>query len=194
MSDYGARDYVEDQSNSIDHLLIHEHEMNITTNGRRSRWPLVLSTAVGLIVGSAVLLLLTSGNSLYSSSNKSLHSASELSKKTTLTFSLVASNEYGSFDGKSYPWMSDVSGTQLVEPYKNTTLVLTPSISGTYTYKWSILSESGSAVTDAYTGDMDSTSNSQEVVFVKTGIYLVKIHLYNSTGLVHIYTTRLVSK
>ena len=36
---------------------------------------------------------------------------------------LTSSNEYGTFSA-AYPWMNDVFGTQLVEPYKETVLTL----------------------------------------------------------------------
>lgn len=37
--------------------------------------------------------------------------------------SISASNEYGSFSAP-YPWLYEVSGSQLVEPYRATTLAL----------------------------------------------------------------------
>ena len=39
-----------------------------------------------------------------------------------------ASNEYGVFEREFYPWLEDIAGSQIVEPYKQTTLTLTGSL------------------------------------------------------------------
>jgi hypothetical protein len=58
---------------------------------------------------------------------------------------LTASNEYGQFEAE-YPWLNDVEGTQLVEPYKDTTLEITGAYvdSGLYKFLWSLTDFPGS--------------------------------------------------
>jgi hypothetical protein len=53
--------------------------------------------------------------------------------------SVIATNEYGRFDAP-YPWMNEIEGTQLVEPFRDTQLELVGSVvaSGQYTFQWNL--------------------------------------------------------
>lgn len=56
---------------------------------------------------------------------------------TTTDLYIQASNEYGTFTAP-YPWLEDVIGSQLVEPYKQTTLTITGAYSTGCTYDWNL--------------------------------------------------------
>lgn len=113
---------------------------------------------------------------------------------TSLDLSITASNEYGAFTAP-YPWMDDVPGTQLVEPYKTTTLSLSGSyaVSGQYSYEWII-----SGVNEDYTSTSFSSKTNDLNVLIRLhepGRYAVKINVFDkSNSYVTTYKTRLVCK
>ena len=196
MPDYGSRDHVEDQS-SFDHLIVHgedsDHPINVPT---KSRWSLLLSSTIGVMLISTLLILLASSSKKFTTSEGGIK-VQELVSSSKM--SLAATNEYGQFNGKSYPWMKDVEGTQLVEPYKNTTLTLSGSyIKESYTYVWQITNED-EEINMSYNPtlmNMTSTRRSTiDIVLYETGLYKIRIHFYDSDGeLKHSYSTRLVCK
>ena len=108
---------------------------------------------------------------------------------------IVATNEYGQFNQKAYyPWMNEVPGTQLVEPYKETALTVVGSLvnGGRYTYTWTIenFNEDGTAFVKA--GKFQTT---QKVTFTRTGKYTLVVEALDTQGsTVASFTTRLVCK
>lgn len=91
--------------------------------------------------------------------------------------------------------MSEIEGTQLVEPYKQTLLTVVGTVdSDNYIYKWSIVNDNGLEATDDY-AVIEAVSNKQSVQFLNTGIYTLKVKLVNSAGKTkYSYSTRLVCK
>ena len=112
-------------------------------------------------------------------------------KYSSSAISLTASNEYGTFSAP-YPWMTDVLGTQLVEPYKESILTLSGSAvdSNLYSFEW-IISD--------FDGEYDRTAaRSQTIIFTDANIYNITINAYLTSGdsstAVYTYQTRLISK
>jgi len=98
---------------------------------------------------------------------------------------VTATNEYGVFSAP-YPWMDDVDGTFLVEPYKSTTLTLSGSYieDQSYTYVWEI---------DSF--EYKPVGSSVVITGPVPGKYTVKVNaLDDSKSIVATYTTLLVSK
>ena len=56
---------------------------------------------------------------------------------TTADLYIMAFNEYGSFSAP-YSWLDTVSGSQIVEPYKETTLSLNGAYASGSTFKWAL--------------------------------------------------------
>jgi Common central domain of tyrosinase len=113
-----------------------------------------------------------------------------------VSIAIVATNEYGQFAQKEYyPWMNEVPGTQLVEPYKETALTLVGSVlnsGATYNWKWTIenFNEDGSSWMKE--GKFQTT---QKLTFTKTGIFNITIEAQDTAGHVaHTYSTRLICK
>ncbi len=98
----------------------------------------------------------------------------------------MTENEYGAYKG-SYPWFSDYPGSQLVEPYKETTITLTgPAVhSGNYNFLWTIEGEDG-----------EVHSGAKEVVkFTKAGLFKIEVHVFDSSdNYMYTYQTTLISK
>jgi hypothetical protein len=100
--------------------------------------------------------------------------------RTTATLSaditqvlITASNEYGVFSGP-YPWMADVAGTQLVEPYKDTTLTLSGTYvdAGIYTFNW--------IIDGVDTSEFDATETTQTIMMTKPGKKYVMLQVLDS--------------
>jgi hypothetical protein len=91
--------------------------------------------------------------------------------------------------------MSEVEGTQLVEPYKQTLLTVLGTVNvDDYTYTWTIVNDNGLEATDDYVV-IETSENMQSVQFLNTGIYSMKVKLLNSSGKTkYSYSTRLVCK
>jgi hypothetical protein len=110
----------------------------------------------------------------------------------TSAMNLIASNEYGTFKAP-YPWMTDVPGTQLVEPYKTTTLTLTGTAvdSGLYSFAWII---------EGFDGKMKEGASTQSIIVKEPKIFPITINAYlisaasSSSEPAFSYSTRLVSK
>ena len=101
-----------------------------------------------------------------------------------------SSNEYGEWKAaKDYPWMKDVEGTQLVEPYKKTLLELSgPAVEENegFHYIWEI---------PGYNGDLSSKSSKIELMFTEIGIYTLTVYVMDTSSKAkYAYTTRLVCK
>jgi hypothetical protein len=107
---------------------------------------------------------------------------------------LLATNEYGSWEAADhYPWMKEVAGTQLVEPYKNTQLgLLGPLIQeGEWTYRWQVPDYPD----QEDLGDLSNTGPLINVVFKKVGIYSLTVSMMDSTGKTRYqFHTRLICK
>ncbi len=99
---------------------------------------------------------------------------------------VTASNEYGVFE-RYYPWLDDVAGSQLVEPYKETTLTLSGSlVTSGYEYSWSIVK---------YTGELEYNSLTQKVTLTAPGVYPITVNIIDSKStIVATYTTLLICK
>ena len=102
---------------------------------------------------------------------------------------LTASNEYGSWKGATnYPWMNEIPGTQLVEPYKNTLLELSgPLVDDLqYKYAWEI---------PGYKGDLSGSTSKRNVFFTDIGIYTLTVYVVDvDDNAVFEFTTRLICK
>lgn len=107
-----------------------------------------------------------------------------------LAIDLIASNEYGTFKAP-YPWMTDVLGTQLVEPYKTTNLTVTGTAvdSGLYRFEWII---------EGFHGKLKDGASSQTIVVTEPKVFPVTINAYLKSDAHSVaaltYSTRLVSK
>ena len=161
----------------------------------------IRNSVVAIVSISFIALLLVGFN--FSSSTTTPHGKETLSLKslkveTTMTvtpsiLTMTASNEYGVFLGP-YPWMTQIVGTQLVEPFKNTTLSLSGSsvASGLYIFTWDIAGFE-SEYTAISLGEL-------AIVFQDPKIYNITITAYlasdkNCTGTAqYTYSTRLVCK
>lgn len=114
-----------------------DHQEKVTDRKRIFRNSLVTIITISLIVLSVVAI--STKSSGLKVNNKDLLSSTVSSTNPTSVLTVTASNEYGVFTGP-YSWLEDVAGSQLVEPYKETTLSLSGSIvdSGLYTFTWKI--------------------------------------------------------
>ena len=109
---------------------------------------------------------------------------------TTTDLYLKATNEYGSFSAP-YPWLEDVSGSQIVEPYKSTVLSLSGAYASGSTFSWSLDYPSEDEPTQ-WTG-----SNAQAAVTInEPGAYAITVEAFDSkTGSFRgRYTTLLVCR
>lgn len=98
---------------------------------------------------------------------------------------LTAMNEYGHFDAP-YPWMKDIPGTQLIEPYKTSTLTLTGNYPATegYSFIWVINDEA-----------IDWNGPVFDLTVPEVGKFPIDIHAYDKEGnYLATYSTLLVSK
>lgn len=97
---------------------------------------------------------------------------------------LAATNEYGQFDsvGAPYPWLEDVYGSQIVEPYKNTTF----TVAGEYfnarkfTFEWYI--NGSPQITGEQKADGIYVGDTLVVYYEKCGSYNVTIKAISSDG------------
>lgn len=195
MSNYGStsRDSLEEQRDTSSPLLNSgDGDIDSTTiiKAKPRLSVIVASTLTIICLAVAAVFLLTGGSSSVSLSEDSTDYLS-----TSKSFTITATNEYGSYDGSSYPWMSDVEGTQLVEPYKSTLLSLYGSVTySDYSYSWKVTNDNGLKNSGDYVV-MSDVNNSQGLIFKNTGIYTVKVKLLNAAGSTkYSYTTRLVCK
>jgi len=110
------------------------------------------------------------------------------------SLSVTASNEYGVFASReAYPWLdSPTPGSQLVEPYKVTTLAVSAALEDTDAfYVWTIDSSSGAAVETVRSDDPSQLKGASVAVkFTATGIYPLTVTRYDAlTGAVTATTT-----
>lgn len=98
---------------------------------------------------------------------------------------ITAINEYGQFSAP-YPWLDDVEGSQLVEPYKTTTLTAYGTLARNATLHWS---------TD-YEFNKTYVGSSISMMFQRTGTFILNIEAFDSeTGEIRgRYSTYLISK
>ena len=101
------------------------------------------------------------------------------------TLVVEASNEYGVFTSReAYPWLdTPVPGSQLVEPYKVTTLAVSAALEGSDAiYVWAIDSSSGAAVETVRSDDPSQLKGASVAVkFTATGIYPLTVTRYDAT-------------
>lgn len=102
---------------------------------------------------------------------------------------IVASNEYGVFKGP-YPWLEDIVGSQIVEPYKLTELIITSSTSADYPmhYKWSFSD-------DVIANSSVLCDEQCSITLTKVGNHNVTVNAFNSEDhLVASFSTLLICK
>ena len=104
-----------------------------------------------------------------------------------------ASNEYGVYDAP-YPWLYEVAGTRLIEPYKETSLVLSGSIvtdNADYKYQWSIEYKSVAIDNHLAYGGVQQT-----ITLTEPGTYALTVHAVDPTTktIVAEYSTLLICK
>lgn len=94
---------------------------------------------------------------------------------------IYATNEYGHYEGP-YPFFDDYPGAQLVEPYKETMIQLTGSLSsGNFNYLWKI------------EGDSTTTQSDQiQVTLTNPGLYGIDVHVFAGAKYVSTYSTHLI--
>jgi hypothetical protein len=195
MTNYGSdsRDRMEEQSVTSRLLVTADDSTEIADISTvKSRWPAALLSIASLVCIVVMSIFLLDGTK----TTKTFETGSQnVLQSSSRSFAVRATNEYGYYDGSKYPWMSDISGTQLVEPYKSTLLTLNGlAASDEFSYSWTIANENG--LTDK-TDFVNQTKNSNtlSVVFQNAGIYSLNVLLTNSTGAVkYSYSTRLVCK
>ena len=137
------------------------------------------------------------------SDEPSVYSSSETATTTVATesytvpiLSVTASNEYGVFSAP-YPWLNDIEGSQIVEPYKKTTLELSgPAVkSGLFTFRWSILAADNPK---SYLDATITPHTKRTVTFTELKNYNITITAYpvsNSSGeVIQTYSTLLIAK
>jgi hypothetical protein len=118
--------------------------------------------------------------------------SSDINKVSSTDITMTASNEYGRFSA-DYPWMNDIEGTQLLEPYKMTEL----TISGSYIS----LNDDINYVL-VISGIDDDTYKYNEYfnepkVFItlkEVGKYDVSLHVFGGDGYLATYNTRFICK
>ena len=194
MTNYGSdsTDRMEEQS-VTSRLLANENEsVEIADISRvKSRWPAAVLSFTSLVCIVVMSVFLLDGGNV----NKTFDGQSENTLQLSRGFTVRATNEYGYYDGSNYPWMSEISGTQLVEPYKSTLLTLNGlEADDEFVYSWTIVNENGLNSTKDFVNQNES-SNTLSLVFQNAGIYALNVLLANTTGYVkYSYSTRLVCK
>lgn len=102
---------------------------------------------------------------------------------------IIASNEYGVFEGP-YPWLEDVLGSQIVEPYKLTELTIASSIAADFPvhYKWQF--------SDDVVPDSSVLCDEQcSITLTKVGNHNVTVNAFDSEDhLVASFSTLLICK
>lgn len=108
---------------------------------KKKSFPVAYFVVLAVFIVVSVLVVVSSGNMYKKTSINPSRTMTTTKLDTLKTFKLpgddaiyltsdeltvTAFNEYGRFEGP-YPWMDDVKGTQLIEPYRSTTL----TVSGT---------------------------------------------------------------
>ena len=158
----------------------------------KSRWPAAVLSIASLVCIVVMSIFLLDGTK----TTKTFETGSQnVLQSSSRSFAVRATNEYGFYDGSKYPWMSDISGTQLVEPYKSTLLTLNGlAASDEFSYSWTIANENGLTDKTDFVNQIKN-SNTLSVVFQNAGIYSLNVLLTNSTGAVkYSYSTRLICK
>lgn len=115
----------------------------------------------------------------------SVPSYSELVLISTDMLDIVASNEYGIFEGP-YSFITDTAGSKLIEPYKKSLIEVTGIYAedSIYRFEWVV---EGS--TDILFG------SSVDIVKTTPGTYTLQIHVFHSTmGYTATFTTKLFCK
>ena len=99
------------------------------------------------------------------------------SKESTTTTDLYiqASNEYGAFTAP-YPWLeTPVSGSQLVEPYKTSTLTISGAFASGSTFSWNIAYPSSDNPTTWSDADTQ-----KEMILTVPGSYTMTIEAFDA--------------
>ena len=116
---------------------------------------------------------------------------------------VTATNEYGPWKAaKDYPWMFDIPGTILVEPYKHTRLQMVGAVvdeNPGFVYVWEIAPGGGELETGdkEFEGELLSRTAEQEVYVKGMGIYTVNVYILadaEAKVAVAMFTTRMVVK
>jgi hypothetical protein len=98
---------------------------------------------------------------------------------------ITASNNYGIFSAP-YSFLDDIPGSQIIEPYRDTTISLggTYTESTTYSYIWKI---------DGSDKQFFGTSN--KIMVTKTGVYDIQIDIYNAHAkYIASFSTKIICK
>ena len=140
--------------------------------------------------GTGTTIVSVNGGSIIVNSQSTVYEAGVTKSIASEMMMVEASNEYGVWPAaKDYPYMQEIEGTQLVEPYKKTTLQLSgPAVdeSSGYHYIWEI---------PGYKGDLSSKSNNVEVYFTEIGIYTMTVYVMDTSSKAkYAYSTRLICK
>lgn len=137
---------------------------------------LVYSTIFALFVGALLFGAFYQSGSLAKSfasvSFYSIPATSDILSAAQGSLLITATNEYGQFTAP-YPWMNDVYGTQLIEPYKATTLTLSGTYidNADYSYVWVIEGQ-----------DENLSGAAPVLTLTSVGKYTVDVHAFDSAG------------
>ena len=104
---------------------------------------------------------------------------------------LTATNEYGVFDAP-YPWLQDGTGSQLVEPFKLTTL----TASGPFVDQYPPDDLSFNWLIEKYEGDQSSHKPYIDVTLKRSGNYDIRVQVMNkhTNQILAVYSTRLMCR
>ncbi len=113
-------------------------------------------------------------------------SSAQLLMSASLLSGLIATNEYGQYNTGNYPFFADYPGSQLIEPYKNTSIEVTGAYSedASVQYLWVIDGQSS-----MYVG------NPISLTINTTGLFGISVHAYDSSdNYLASYSSTLISK
>jgi len=154
------------------------YEVHSTQVNSKKRSTVLVSSIViatifaGLLFGTVYQSGMLAPGATMRSKLLSTPSSSDIVTATSDEIYITATNEYGQFTAP-YPWMNDVAGTQLIEPYRETTLTLTGTYAESegYSFVW---------VIEGLDTTLEGTSPT--LTLTDVGKYTVNVHAYNADG------------
>lgn len=199
-----------DESQKEDSKMI---DNNCSNTGSK-RWLAVISTLLIICVSMIAVVLLAGKDSSIASFSNNIYLVSTSKNLAPVGIStpaisnskdiipnskdinIIASNEYGVFNGAPYAWMTTVEGSQLAEPYKTTLLTLNGTVVDKGNkYVWGITYDNKAKFPDAYEGKLTSQTTTQNIIFKKVGTYTITIAVHNKKGdQIKSYKSRIVCK
>ena len=160
-------------------------ESNIGNRRRRT-----LNGRTSAVIAVVIFVLASACVSNYKPINSKAYTIG--AKVTTLVtdsqIGVTASNEYGIYNGP-YPWLA-TAASQLVEPYKVTTLSVTgiDTADSSFYYKWTLPS-------NLTTASVDTRLNKCNITATEVGKYNIKVEAFDASDtLIASYSALLICK